>query len=284
MKTELTLEEIKKDCSDLDNKILDLYLERKTQKIISEQLGVTRGKIDALVKRYKLTRFRSKNLYALDESVISLENPEFCYFLGFYAADGNLHKTNSGSEIVQFTIKDEEILLHIKNILKYTGEIKIYEKQEKIYYFLGITNHFLVSFLKNHIGGFRKTSIIQFPQFHNINCETMFLRGFIDGDGSYAKTKYNGKYVFKMYCDNTDFLSKFIQSMKKITGNLDICVYDKGKTIELINQTQLVSFFKVLYKYNPTLSLNRKLNRAIQHIEYVSKEKVDDIVRYFSEN
>lgn len=284
MKTELTLEEIRKDCSDLDNKILDLYLERKTQKIICELLKVTTGKIDYLVKKYNLTRFRSRNLYTLEESVISLDNPDFCYFLGFYAADGNLHKTNSGSEIVQFTIKDKEILIHIKNILKYTGEIKVYEKQEKIYYYLGITNNFLSTFLKNIIGGFRKTSIIQFPEFLNLDCEAMFLRGFIDGDGSYSKTKYDGKYVFKMYCDNVEFLSKFIRSMKKLTGELDVCIYDEGKTIELVNQSQLVSFFKVIYKYNPNLSLSRKLNRAIQHIEYVSKEKVDDIVRYFNEN
>ena len=124
-KKELSLEEIKKDCSELELKILNLYLERVKQKDICNILNITRGKIDAMVKKYNLTRFRSRNNYSLDEYVISLENPEFCYFLGLFASDGNIHKTNSGSEIVQFTMKDKDVLEHSKNILKYTRLIKI---------------------------------------------------------------------------------------------------------------------------------------------------------------
>ena len=78
-KKSFTLEEIRKDCSDIENKILDMYLNRKKQKEMMEELGVGRGKIDHLVERYKLTRFRDKNLYCIDETVIDINNPEYPY-------------------------------------------------------------------------------------------------------------------------------------------------------------------------------------------------------------
>ena len=118
-KTNFTLEEIRENCSEVENQILDMYLNRKKQKEIIEKLSVTRSKIDHFVAKYKLTRFRSRNNYCLDEETIDVNNPEYWYFLGFFAADGNVHLTNSGSEIVQFTLKDREPLEDIITILKY---------------------------------------------------------------------------------------------------------------------------------------------------------------------
>jgi hypothetical protein len=111
----------------------------------------------------------------------------------------------------------------------------------------------------------------------------MFIRGFIDGDGSYAKTKHEGKYAFKMYCANAEFMSEFTKNIKSLV-NVKVNTYNEGKTIEINNQTHLVKLFKTIYKYKPGLCLSRKLEKAKQHIEYVTGEKVDDIVRYLSEN
>lgn len=102
-KKNFSMDQIREDCSEVELKMLEMYLNRKKQKEIIEELGVSRSKIDHFVARYGLTRFRDKNLYCLDESVIDISNPNYCYFLGFFAADGNVHLTNSGSEIVQFT-------------------------------------------------------------------------------------------------------------------------------------------------------------------------------------
>lgn len=127
-KTIFTLDEIRNDCSETEQKILDMYLNRKKQKEMIEELGITRSKIDHFVARYGLTRFRDKNNYCLDETRINLLNPEYWYFLGFWAADGNVHITNSGSEIVQFTLKDKEPLEDIKQLLNYSGDVKFYKK------------------------------------------------------------------------------------------------------------------------------------------------------------
>ena len=181
----LTLEEIKNVLSGKELKILDLYLVHTKQKDICAQCNCTRGVIDSLVKKYNLTRFRTRNCYYLNEDKISLDNPEFCYFLGFFAADGNLHTTSSGSNIVQFTLKDREPLDNFKKILEYTGEVKVYTKKALIlnretgikevtprdYYFLGITNKKLVELLYNIFGQPKnKTFTLIFPEFKRTEC------------------------------------------------------------------------------------------------------------------
>lgn len=45
----LTVEEIKNHCSSLEKEVLNLYLQRYTQKQICDRLDVSRGKIDNLV-------------------------------------------------------------------------------------------------------------------------------------------------------------------------------------------------------------------------------------------
>lgn len=263
-----SLEQIYEDCSSAEKEILDLYLKRVTQNNICDVLETTRGKIDGLVKRYNLTRFRTRNLYTVNEDLITLENPEFCYFLGLFASDGNINKTNSGSEVVQFTMKDLEILQHIKNILQYTGEIKTYDKGKVgICYYIGITNKKLSSFLKEHIAETDKTHTLKFPNIVDKTCTLMFIRGFIDGDGSYAKTKYEGKYVVKLFCASSSFLEIFkdkITEMIRIYPN----IYENNY-LEINSISDIKAFFYYLYKYKPELSLTRKRVRAEEHMRYV---------------
>lgn len=97
---ELSLEEIKQVLNEEQIKILEMYLNRCKQKDIIDKLGITRGRIDSLIKKYNLTRFRSRNNYSIDESILSENNPLIWYFIGWFVSDGNLHKTNSGSEII----------------------------------------------------------------------------------------------------------------------------------------------------------------------------------------
>lgn len=282
IKAELNLEEIKKDCSEIELKILDLYLERTKQKDICKLLGITRGKIDTLVKKYNLTRFRDRNNYSIDESVISLSNPEFCYFLGLFASDGNIHRTNSGSDIVQFTMKDLDVLEHSKRILKYTGEIKLYKKTCGEYYFLGITNKTLVKFLKETVAEENKTFNLKYPIFKDEICELMFIRGFIDGDGSFTVTSTKDKYSFKIYCACESFLNKFTSRC------IELCniegYYKTDRVFELSGKHSVGNFMQKIYKYKPQISMERKKLRAMQHLCYVFPNKVDDIVRHFNES
>ena len=128
----MTIEEIKNQCSELEKQIIDLYLTRKKQKEICQCLNIKRGKIDHLVRKYKLTQFRDRKNFSC--SNVDLSDPKFWYFLGVFASDGNMY-TCSGTEVIQFTMKDKDVLQDIKNILGYTGSVQSYNKQGKIVYF-----------------------------------------------------------------------------------------------------------------------------------------------------
>lgn len=281
-----TLEEIRNVLNEKELEILDLYLIHTKQKDICIKCDCKRGNIDRLVKKYNLTRFRTRNCYYLNEEKISLNNPEFCYFLGFFAADGNLHTTSSGSNIVQFTLKDKEPLDNFKKLLEYTGEVKIYSKKvlllnkntgikEKVprdYYYLGITNKKLVEILyqvfkepKN------KTYTLRFPKFEKLECNQMFLRGFWDGDGSFAEPSYKGYknkfYEARMHCASDEFINGFSNLMDSLN-----IYYVKRKTdniwsLEITNKKDVYNFIKYLYEYKSNIWLTRKAKRALTHIK-----------------
>lgn len=268
-KKNYTLEEIKDDCSELWQKVLEMYLNRKKQKEIIEELGVTRSKIDHFVAKYGLTRFRDKNLYCLDSSIIDINNPNYCYFLGFFAADGNIHLTNSGSEIIQFTLKDREPLEDIKRIFRYTGEIKEYKKVgDKKYFFLGITNKKLVESIKNIFGEvYRKTSILLYPEFPNKDCESMFLRGYWDGDGCFTLAQNRRTYIGECFCESEAFLEGLCDCLDR--NNIHYTTGDKR--LRLLTNSAVTDFINYIYDYKSYVGLPRKRGLAFLHLFYSKK-------------
>lgn len=266
-KTNFTLEEINKDCSEVEQKVLEMYLNRKKQKEIMSELNVNRGKIDHLVSRYKLTRFRDRNNYCLDESRIDICNPEYWYFVGFFAADGNIHLTNSGSEIVQFTQKDKEPLEDIVKILNYSGEVKHYTKTGGVY-FLGITNKKLVASLKEIFGEvYRKTNILIFPNIPNKDCLSMFLRGYWDGDGCFTIANNSRHYIAEAYCDSLEFTNTLIDVLKN--NNIKVNLFEDGKNFAINAKEEVSKFIQLLYNFDSPYGLPRKRALAMLHLYYV---------------
>lgn len=271
-KTNFTLDEVRNDCSEIEQKILEMYLNRKKQKEMVDELGITRSKIDHFVARYKLTRFRDKNNYCLDESRITIENPEYWYFLGFWAADGNVHLTNSGSEIVQFTIKDREPLEDIKQLLNYSGEVKTYNKSGGKFYFLGITNKKLVESLKEIFGEvYRKTSILIFPRIPNKDCFSMFLRGYWDGDGCFSISNNTRHYIAEGFCDSINFTKGLISLLEE--NDIKVNLFSDNKHFAINAKKEVLKFIDLVYGYNSTIGLPRKRALAMLHSYYVSHDR-----------
>ena len=270
-KTNFTLEEIRKDCSELEQRILEMYLNRKKQKEMIEELGITRSKIDHFVARYRLTRFRDRNNYCLDETRIDINNPEYWYFVGFFAADGSVNLTNSGSEVIQFTQKDKEPLEDIINILNYSGEIKKYEKSGGVW-FLAITNRKLVASLKEIFGEiYRKTSTMKFPDIPNDECLGMFLRGFWDGDGCLTIANDSRHYIAEAYCDSKEFLDSLEKIL--IDHNIKMNRFSEGKHFAINAKDEVSKFIGLLYGYNSPIGLPRKRALAMLHLYYVNHSR-----------
>lgn len=265
-KENFSLEEIKQECNELENKILDYYLQRKKQKDICEELNISRGKIDSLVKKYKLTRFRDRANYTIDLEKISIDIPNYWYFLGLFAADGNLHTTNK-VDIIQFNLKDFDALKAIKEIIGYTGEIKTYIKQGSEIYFLGITNKDLINSVNTvfKTDCHKKTKKLIFPDIPNKECLCMFLRGFFDGDGSFRAIKNSKFFRFGIYCDSVNFILELEKVLKQITTE-NVSLYN-NTSIEIASKKGNYDLFKFLYEfYESPFCIERKKKRAMQHI------------------
>ena len=275
-KQELNLDEIKQILDEQQKQILEMYLQHYKQKDIISKLNITRGKIDTLVRKYKLTRFRTRNNYTINTQVLDINNPLFWYFVGWFVADGNIHKTNSGSEIVQFTLKDKEPLCILKDILGYTGEIKTYNKTvliknefdekvpiERTYYFLGITNKSLVSYLKQLLNVlYKKTFTIQFPEIPNEECTKMFIRGFWDGDGCFTYNKSTKAKIAAVHCASIEFCNKFQEVMKSF--GIDVYILNTScPEMRIHKKEHFIKFVNWLYSIYPKICLYRKKKKAI---------------------
>lgn len=222
-----------------------------------------------------MTRFRSRNNYTIDESVLCIDNPLIWYFIGWFVSDGNLHKTNSGSEIIQFTLKDEEPLHIIKNILGYSGEVKKYVKKvlikndvgepitvEREYYFLGITNKSLVSFLSSILNVlYRKTHTIEFPKIPNQDCLIMFVRGYWDGDGCFMYNKSKNTACAAAHCSSLTFCNEFRDVMKEV--GIDVYVLKTTcPEIRIYKKHHFEKFVNWIYSIHSDICLFRKKDKA----------------------
>lgn len=263
--TELSINEIRKQCNELENNVINLYLDRKTQKEICNKLHITRGKIDTIVKKYNLTRFRDRKLSYCKS--IDLSKPEFWYFLGLFASDGNLYYKGHSVDTIQFTLDDKEALNDIKNILECTNEVKTYIKGKKERYYLSISDTALIKTVRNVFDSdcYRKTFSIKFPYIPNKESTIMFLRGFFDGDGCFAKSAIKGFFNFKLFCASKQFVQSLYEKIKSIVHQ-GVHFYD-GAYIEINAQKNVYNLAKFLYSYNPNIGITRKRERAMQHIK-----------------
>lgn len=261
---DLPIDEIKKYCTEQEYRIIDMYLNRDTQKKICSELNINRHTIDAIVKKYNLGRFRDRKLSFCKN--INPQKPEFWYFLGLFASDGNLYLKGKSVDTIQFTLDDKDALESIKDILGCNNEIKQYKRGAKMRWYLAISDANLINTVKELMGDncYRKTFSIQFPVISDQNCLSMFLRGFFDGDGSFAVSHIKGFYNFKIYCASQQFVQTLYNTLVSIVHK-GVHLY-KDAYIEINAQENVYNLCKFLYSYNPTIGIKRKRERAIQHI------------------
>ena len=73
-KNNLNLEQIKQEATELEQQIIDLYLQRISRKEISSQLSINTGKVNTTVYKYGLTRFRNVNRYTINIRNLNINN------------------------------------------------------------------------------------------------------------------------------------------------------------------------------------------------------------------
>lgn len=176
-----------------------------TQPKIAEKFGVKLSLIERKIRKYGFTNVKKEHY---DKMIV--EDPIFCYLLGWFCTDGYLTSTNR----VSLRIYDEDVITSLSqyfNTSKYTikprGKIKechelAFSKAPHIF-----KNTYTTS----------KTNDVILPDIplENFN---MFLRGVIEGDGSIRPYKSRYKSSLIRIFSNSEEFARQLQSKVTFLG------------------------------------------------------------------
>ncbi len=195
-------------------------------------------------------------------------SPEMAYILGYFAADGSMHKNRRGGCYISFTSCDLELIQIVKNILKVSNRIETYQPKHLNWnsrYNLQIGSKIVFKkFLRIGFTPAKSLSLV-FPAIPD-NLVHHFIRGYFDGDGNaYHKLSKRGgrngyaKHLHLSFrCGSKQFLETMktkIECLYKTSGSL----YYHSKAFSLAySGKNVVKLYRSLYPNTQAPHLERK--------------------------
>lgn len=211
-----------------------------------------------------------------------IDNEHKAYWVGFFYADGYIcagSKKNKQNRGIGFSvnIKDKELLEKFKKDIEFTGDIKYYTSTTTYgttsYGRITISSPQLADALIDRGCLIQKTTVLQFPTSEQIpECFLWnFIRGYIDGDGSYTDNRISICGTKELL----DGLQNFIGSPNKLSQKRKIAERGVNNCVCYIyKKTLLQNCLEKMY-CNATIYLNRKKEKA-KHIYIERKMKYDE--------
>lgn len=222
----------------------------------------------------------STKVFSVDENYFEIiDTEEKAYFLGLISADGNVSKNLKQFEI-GLSGKDElELLLKMKESIKYTGVIYQRKRKNKPThkeaYRLSIRSE---KFIKNLLdkGIFPNKSLtLKFPTEEQVPSHLIrhFIRGYVDGDGT-INFKQNKSLNVGIMCSNY-----FYEDLNKVLKNFlgfRFGYYKRSNNTEIkvAGVTKPTAFCEWIYK-NSTIFLERKYINFKNFIDFKEKNNAE---------
>jgi hypothetical protein len=228
--------------------------------------------LDELSKIERTRIVRSK--YSCNHNFFSKDDEKSFYWAGFIAADGCVYKrSNSKTLNIALAEKDLSHLIRFKNDVEFDGLIyKSISKHsnsnpnwnDSIKRSLQISSPQLFEDLKRFNIVPDKTKIYTFPEWlRNHEMANHFMRGYVDGDGSFFYDKSRNRVCFELR-GTLEFLEVFKEILEKNLStktNVSVTTPDSTSKIKYYGKKvvpQIVDFF---YK-DATIFLLRKYEIA----------------------
>lgn len=219
---------------------------------IANKLGRTRSATLQKISKLNLNSGRYKT-YSIDYSFFKKISPQLAHFIGFWWADGNIHK-----DALKITahIRDEIFLKKLAEqftnrlLQRFNSEpdrviLKIYDRQ--------FVNMLRTKFLFTP----NKSLTLDFPGYINEDMEKYFVTGYFEGDGSVNK-KYkrvlftcgSEKFVIALrdLLLKYDFLFNIFKDPRSHSHYLQANIQDSHK------------FLRWIYEKPQTIVMDRKYN------------------------
>jgi hypothetical protein len=192
---------------DTIEQVVSLYQSGLSAAKVGRELGLGTDRVYYILKKSGTRRRSNKTnsrKYFLDDAYFSvLDTPEKAYWLGFLYADGAIVKFNGQSVLkVDLNQKDMHHLEKLRDDLQATYKIGCFDQQTTYGVCpvarLQITSDLLVDDLINLGCTERKTFSLSPPAISEPEFIRSFIRGFVDGDGSIAKSAVPDGYRLKI--------------------------------------------------------------------------------------
>lgn len=250
--------------------VVDIYKQVKDTFKVAQIFGLSKSSIYRILKKLNIQMNKSrrrKNLIPLNENYFSIiDSEEKAYWLGFIAADGNVRQNKSGSWefSIHLAIKDYNHLEKFALALGNKQLVKINNKNKHPSVKIRIVRKKMVDDLISNGIVPNKTKVgINLPNF----CDKLiihWLRGYIDGDGSFMRRKKNNTLAFSVV-SSTEY---FIKQIKQLFYGFNIiggfCGEIKGRNCWRLSYEgkKAVNIAKLIYEEG-NIYLERKRNIAI---------------------
>lgn len=228
---------------------------KMSNKEIATMLNRSVKSIEVKLARLKLKRepvvYYDKNKFA------EIKTESDAYWLGFLYTDGYIYKSKRNTYFgLELQISD---IKHLEKLNKYMeGNANIYIRGR--YTELGnyhemcsilFSGKMLVNNLEKLGCVERKSKIVKFPDFISDELIRHFIRGLIDGDGSFGRYGENGYLKVKFLSASQDFINGFSKFLS--------------------NKNFKFSIWKDKDTYNIGISGNKNKN-AINFLDYIYKD------------
>lgn len=190
--------------------LYELYIvQNKYQRQIAEELGVTEATVDYWTRKYGLTIKKSNPDAVFNLQHIDKADPIFCYYAGLVATDGYLDYKNKRIALRVTNEGCSDVFEAIRNYFGFVRPLRCYTRNTAKLpaYELLIPNSCIFKELES-MGIYGKkverSFDINWLLSADEDCQRMFLRGVLDGDGSIAKNN------FRISMTSKDFISNII--------------------------------------------------------------------------
>ena len=268
------------------------YSELRSMTAMAEKFGTTRLTIARHMNHYGIAH-KLEAKYKCNENTFSTDSENSFYIAGFIAADGCI-MSKGGSKILSIGLsnKDKHHLQKIKNFLGAENPIHDYDvktsKQnpkwkDTVISQLRISSTQIYSDLQRFNITERKTHTLTMPDWmKNHPLRHHFIRGYIDGDGSFYHSISKGKKVKQIFF-SVRGTTAFLTSLRSMLES-DLDLEERTKEIRINNGIGVLEYggnrlckklAEYLYK-DATIYLDRKKESAFAFEDWEMKEFFED--------
>jgi intein-encoded DNA endonuclease-like protein len=246
------------------------YLELKSTRKVAQKFNCSAPTIASLLRKYeiKILSDGAARQYSVNDNFFSVDTPQSFYWAGFLAADGNIDKN-----LYRLTIKlSQKDLSHLELFKKHLlSDAKIFFKKEKLSIYgscyIRVSSNKLINDLINKFNVTpNKTKTFKMNDWTlNHKFVNHFIRGYIDGDGSYTITD-RGKTFKISLLGNLEFMMQFKSLMenKCLTNINKIILHKNMHYVSYTGNKQCAKIIKFLFQDAGGTFLKRKFNKIIE--------------------